>query len=89
MSTKVIASHLLAKEKPRKYLKLITLEDHQWHLRSLDHSFVDVVEMNCVECCKEFGSTTRDHSKNTIHNLFAKSKEQKKKTNHLMSNIYI
>ena len=25
----------------------------------------------CVEYCKEFGSTTRDHSKNAIYNFFA------------------
>lgn len=28
-----------------------------------------------MECCKEFGSTIGDHSKNAIYNLFAKIEE--------------
>ena len=70
VSAKVITRYLLAKEKFRKDLKLITVEDHQWHLRSLDHNFVGVLKVYCVECCKEFGSTTGDHSKNTIQNIY-------------------
>ena len=38
----VMARYLLAKEKFRKELRVITLEDHQWPLRSLDHNFVGV-----------------------------------------------
>ena len=30
-----------------------------------------VVNVYCVECCKEFESNIGDHSKNIIHNLFA------------------
>jgi hypothetical protein len=62
VSAEVIARHLLAEEKLRKDLKLITMKDHQWHLRSLNHNFVGVVKVNRVECCKEFGSTIGDHS---------------------------
>ena len=72
VSTEVMARYLLAKEKLKKNLKLKTLEDHQWHLRSLDHNSVGVVKVCCVECCEEFGSTIEDHTKNTIHNLFSK-----------------
>ena len=71
LRAEVIAIYLLAKENIRNYLKLITLEDHQWNSRSLDHKFVGVEKVNCVECCKEFGSTTRYQSKNKIHNLIA------------------
>ena len=80
-----MSRYILAKEKLRKYVKLITLEDHRWHLRSLDHNFVGVVKVHCVGCYKEFGSTTRDHSKNTIHNILAKKKY---KQNHLIQ-MYI
>ena len=71
MSTNVMTRYLVAKEKLRKYMKLITLEDFQWYLRYSYHNFVGVVKVLCVECCKEFGSTTRDHSNNTINDLFA------------------
>ena len=74
VSVELMARYLLAKEKLRKYLKLITPKGFHWHLRSLGQNFVDVVKVYCVECCKEFGSTTRDRFKNTIHNLFAKNK---------------
>jgi hypothetical protein len=65
-----MARYLLAKEKFRKDLELIIVKDHQWHLRSLDQNFVGVVKLYCVECCKEFGYTTGDRSKNTIQNMF-------------------
>ena len=42
-----------------------------------------VVQVYHMECYKEFGSTTGDHSKNTIHNLYASLEKL------LMSNIYI
>ena len=50
VSAKVIPRYLLTKEKLRKDLKLITLENHQWHLRSSDHTFVGVIKVKCVEC---------------------------------------
>jgi hypothetical protein len=36
LSAKVMARYWLAKEKFRKDVKVRILEDHQWHLRSLD-----------------------------------------------------
>ena len=66
-----MARYLLTKEKLRKDLKLIILEDHQWHLRSSGLNFVGVVKVYCVEFCNEFGSTSEDHSKKKIYNLFA------------------
>ena len=48
VNVEVIARYLLTKEKLRKYLKPITLEDHQWHLRFLYHNFVGVVNMYCA-----------------------------------------
>lgn len=73
-NAEVMARYLLAKKKLRKDLKLKIMNDHQWHftLEVLGHDFVGVVKVYCVECCKEFRSTTRDHCKSTIHNLFAK-----------------
>lgn len=53
---KLMARYLLTKETLGKDLKLITLEYHQWHLRTLDQNFVGVIRVYCVECCKDFGS---------------------------------
>ena len=55
VSIEVMARYLLAKDKFRKYLKLITLEDHQWHFMSSNHNFVGVglstkTWMLCIEC---------------------------------------
>jgi hypothetical protein len=66
-----MARYLVTKEKSGKNLKLITLKDHQWHLRFSDQNFVGVVNVYYVEYCKEFGFTIGDQSKNTIHDLFA------------------
>ena len=43
VSGEFMATYLLAKDKLRKDKRLITLEDHQWHLSlSLDHDYVGV-----------------------------------------------
>ena len=52
MSVEVMVRYLLTKEKLRRDLKLITLKDHQWHLRSLDLNFVGVIKVYYVEFCK-------------------------------------
>jgi hypothetical protein len=67
--------------KLRKVLKLITLKDHQWHLRSSNHTYADVVKVYCVEFCKAFGSTIGNHSKSITTSL------SNYKKCHLMSNI--
>ena len=43
-----------------------------------------ILKVYCVDCCKEFGFTIGDHSKNTIHNLFVQ-----KKLNNLISSIHM
>ena len=45
VSVKAMARYLLIKEKFREDLKLSTVEDHQWHLRSSDQSFMSVVKV--------------------------------------------
>ena len=37
-----MARYLLAEEKLWKDLKLITLQDQQWHLRPFDHNYMGV-----------------------------------------------
>ena len=71
VSAKATTRYLLTKENLKKYLKLITPKDHQWHLRSLNRNMVCIVNVNFRSVVKSFGSTTRDHFKDKIHTLFA------------------
>jgi hypothetical protein len=68
----------------KKELKLISLEDHVWTLKSFDNNNVGIVKLQCGECQKDFGGGSGDHNKNTIHNLFANFKKS-----HIMSNAHI
>jgi hypothetical protein len=68
----------------KKELKLISLEDHVWTLKSFDNNNVGVVKLQCGKCQKDFGGGSGDHSKSTIHNLFANFKKS-----HIMSNAHI
>jgi hypothetical protein len=68
----------------KKELKLISLEDHVWTLKSFDNNNVGVVKLQCGEYQKDFGGGSRDHSKSTIHNLFINFKKS-----HIMSNAHI
>jgi hypothetical protein len=45
---------------------------------------IKVVKVHNAECGKDFGSSTRDHSKSSIHNLFMNFKKS-----HLMSVVHI
>jgi hypothetical protein len=68
----------------KKELKLISLEDHVWTLKSFDNNNIGVVKLQCGECQKDFGGGSGDHSKSTIHNLFVNFKKP-----HIMSNAHI
>jgi hypothetical protein len=55
-----------------------------WKLKTLDVNDIGVVKVHCAECGKDFGSSTRDHSKLVVHNFFMNSKKS-----HLMSVVHI
>jgi hypothetical protein len=55
-----------------------------WKLKTLDVNDIGVVKVHCAECGKDFGSSTGDHSKLAIHNLFMNFKKS-----HLMSVVHI
>ena len=44
-SVEVMVRYLLAKEKLTKDMKLINVEDHQWHLISSDHDYVAIAKV--------------------------------------------
>ena len=71
----VLNKYMKATSKLKKELALIDLEDHKWKLKSWDLNGILVVKVYCGECDKDFGGTSGDHSKNTIHNLFTNFKK--------------
>ena len=68
----------------KKELKLISLEDHVWTLKSFDNNNVGVVKLQCRECQKNFGGSSGNHNKSNIHNLFANFKKS-----HIILNAHI
>jgi ribosomal protein S27E len=77
----VVERYLLEEKKLRLDLKSIYQDDHMWKLKTLDVNDIRVVKVHCAECGKDFGSSTGDHSKSTVHNFFMNF--------NLMSTIYI
>lgn len=80
----IMQRYTSANDKLRKELKLSSLEDHRWNLRSWDQSGAGVVKLYCVECFKDFGPASSDQTETTIQNLFANLKKS-----HIMSNIHV
>jgi hypothetical protein len=51
-------------------LKLVSLEDHAWYLKTWDEGEVGILKLHCIECSKDFGSWVWDHNTATVTNLF-------------------
>jgi len=60
-----------AEEKLREDLKQVSMEDHEWELRSWDQGGVGVVKLFCLECRVPIGGSIGKHTKNTVTNLFS------------------
>jgi hypothetical protein len=58
-----------AAKKLRKDLAAISLEVHEWYLKSYDHNEDGIVKIYCMECMKDSGGTHSDHSNGGITNL--------------------
>ena len=58
------------KERLRHELKQLCLEDHSWFPKSWDQNGIGIVKVHCVECVKDLGCCTGDHSKVAVNNLF-------------------
>ena len=67
----VIKKYQHQEQRLKKELEHIALEDHIWYLKSWDINRIGVVKIHCGKCYKDFGGSTRDHTKANIHNLFA------------------
>ena len=60
-----------AEEKLREDLKKVSIEDHDWSLRSLDQGGVGVVKLFCGECRTFIGGNTGKNTKTAVTNLFS------------------
>ena len=84
MTTEIIAMYNEGAEKLRKVLKDVSLEDHDWCLKSYDNHGKGIVIIYCLECKKDFGGIDGQHTKDRVSNLFSNFKKS-----HIMSNLHI
>jgi hypothetical protein len=70
ISAEVMDKYILEEENLRRKLKGISLEDHDWKLKSFDHNGVGVVKIYCLDCNKHHGGISGDHTSHAIQNLF-------------------
>ena len=70
ISAEIMDKYILEEENLRRKLKGISLEDHDWKLKSFDHNGVGVVKIYCLKCNKHHGGISRDHTSHAIQNLF-------------------
>jgi hypothetical protein len=50
----------------RNEFEQISLEDHNWSLKSWDQDRVGVVKVYCEEWCKDFGGGSSFHTKSPL-----------------------
>ena len=59
-----------AKKLKTVQLKQAAMDHHEWWLKTFDLNGSGVVKLWCVECMKDCGGGSKDHSKSQIDNLF-------------------
>lgn len=79
----VMAMYTDNEHKLHKVLKDISLNDHDWCLKSYNRYNKLVIVFNCQEC-KDFGGIDNQHSKERVSNLFSNFRKS-----HVMSNQLI
>lgn len=67
----VLQWYMKAEERLRKDLKQVSMEDHDWSLRSWDQGGAGVVKLYCGECRSLIGGSTGKHTKNSVTNFFS------------------
>lgn len=65
-------------------LKEVSLDDHEWILKSWDQDGVGIVKLHCVECRKDCGSDSGNHNNSVVAILFSNFKNS-----HLASTQHI
>ena len=80
----VLDRYLIAEKKLCQELKNICQDDHEWKFKTVDVNGVGLVKVYYARCGKDFGSSSGDHSKSGVHNLFMDFKKS-----HLMSTMHI
>ena len=84
LSTEELQRYMGCVDKLKVDLKRITLDDHEWYLKSWDKDGKAIVKLYCGECSKLYGNSTGDHSKTAVYNLFGNFGKK-----HLQSIAYV
>ena len=84
VSKEVMALYIEGKLKLRKVLTYLSLDDHDWCLKSYDSHSKAIVIMHCLECKKDFCGTDSQHSKDRVSNLFSNFRKS-----HIINNQHI
>ena len=71
VSKDVLGWYQKAEEKMWQDLKKVSMEDHNWELRSWDQGRVGVIKLFCGECRTFIGGSTRKNMKTAVTNLFS------------------
>ena len=72
----VLQWYMKAEERLCKDLKQMSMEDHDWSLRSWDQNGARVVKLYCGECWSLIGGSMGKHTKNSVTNFFLIKKNQ-------------
>ena len=80
----VIDKYFAAKQKLKKEMAHISLDDHLWFLKSFDHNGVGIIKIYCQECKKDFRGSGARYGKIAVMNLFTNFKKS-----HILSNPHI
>ena len=66
----VMDLYLERAKKCRAELKRVSLDDHEWWLKTFDLNGSGIVKLWCAECKKDCRGDAKDHTKSQIDNLF-------------------
>ena len=88
VSKEVMDKYRSAKEKIRKELAQIFLDDNIWYLKCWDANGVGIVKIHCSECMKDLSGNSDEYNNYTISNLFANFKKHHLHTNTHNRSLY-
>ena len=82
--THVMDRYLERAKKLRAELKHISMDDHDWWVKTFDMNGSGVVKLWCAECKKDCGGGSKDHTKADIDNLFNNFRRS-----HIVSTLHV
>jgi hypothetical protein len=81
VSDEVTRRYKQAKEKLRREMVVVSLDDNIWYLKLWDSNGLGIIKIYCAECMKDFGGNTSSYSNHSINNLFNNFRKHHMHTN--------